>query len=305
MRKILSGLGLTIVSTVMLGVTAYAGEWVNVSDNWYYRDDSGNNVTNQWIGNYYLGSDGVMLTNSWTPDGYYVGADGAWTGDSSATGNQNTQTQNEAFSDGVYNYVLMGSYNQNMSGIHVCIFAGEGGYTAWSQEGENYKYLASVGNVSAVVDSSGYDTSVNWGEDEYGSYRYGNNGKETAEIFIPIYPKRTQETYGNGFSKTYTYNPEIKDGSTLFETNGGTRDTNGSDIYMIEKYGGSTEYVPVTCDETSSNGTLYNVYFAFGQYAEGNQTATILIKSSESQFYVSDVYTVGTGGHWYYVPGRG
>lgn len=27
---------------------------------------------------YYLGQDGVMLTNTTTPDGYKVGADGAW-----------------------------------------------------------------------------------------------------------------------------------------------------------------------------------------------------------------------------------
>lgn len=26
----------------------------------------------------YLGSSGAMLTNARTPDGYYVGADGAW-----------------------------------------------------------------------------------------------------------------------------------------------------------------------------------------------------------------------------------
>ena len=27
---------------------------------------------------YYLGADGVMMTNATTPDGYRVGADGAW-----------------------------------------------------------------------------------------------------------------------------------------------------------------------------------------------------------------------------------
>lgn len=27
---------------------------------------------------YYCGADGAMLTNTTTPDNYYVGADGAW-----------------------------------------------------------------------------------------------------------------------------------------------------------------------------------------------------------------------------------
>ena len=39
-----------------------------------------------WQGAYYLGNDGVMYTNTFTPDGYYVGSDGAylknrWIGD--------------------------------------------------------------------------------------------------------------------------------------------------------------------------------------------------------------------------------
>jgi hypothetical protein len=31
---------------------------------------------NRWRGDYCLGSSGAMLTNAWTPDGYYVGSDG-------------------------------------------------------------------------------------------------------------------------------------------------------------------------------------------------------------------------------------
>ena len=51
--------------------------WVLVDGKWYFLDASGAMVSNRWIGNYYLGSDGAMLTNTWTPDGYYVGHDGA------------------------------------------------------------------------------------------------------------------------------------------------------------------------------------------------------------------------------------
>ena len=52
--------------------------WQKIKDNYYFFTTSGAMVTNAWVGNYYLGSDGIMLTNTFTPDGYYVGADGAW-----------------------------------------------------------------------------------------------------------------------------------------------------------------------------------------------------------------------------------
>ncbi len=32
-------------------------------------------VNNAW---YYLGSDGAMLSDTWTPDGYYVTGNGSW-----------------------------------------------------------------------------------------------------------------------------------------------------------------------------------------------------------------------------------
>ncbi len=57
--------------------------WLQVNGKWYYFDSQGYMKTG-WIhdsnnGNwYYCGSDGAMETNSWTPDGYYVDANGVW-----------------------------------------------------------------------------------------------------------------------------------------------------------------------------------------------------------------------------------
>lgn len=51
---------------------------------WYYFRSSGAMAANYWVEDkgkwFYLGSDGAMLTNARTPDGYELGADGAWTG---------------------------------------------------------------------------------------------------------------------------------------------------------------------------------------------------------------------------------
>ena len=55
--------------------------WVKDSGSWYYLKDSGAMATgwvkdgDQW---YYLASSGKMLHNTYTPDGYYVDASGAW-----------------------------------------------------------------------------------------------------------------------------------------------------------------------------------------------------------------------------------
>ena len=52
--------------------------WVKSGDAWYYYKN-GSAVRNAWAGNYWLGSDGRMMTNSWVDNNrYYVGSDGAW-----------------------------------------------------------------------------------------------------------------------------------------------------------------------------------------------------------------------------------
>jgi len=66
--------------------TVTGGTWVQNSkdpNDWSYKDSGGNIVTNVWAKDskgkdYYLGSNGKMAVNTVTPDGYAVGADGAW-----------------------------------------------------------------------------------------------------------------------------------------------------------------------------------------------------------------------------------
>ena len=56
--------------------------WSQTENTWYLYDNQGNLVKNAWSGNYWLGSDGKMVTNSWVDDGkYYVGSDGKWVKD--------------------------------------------------------------------------------------------------------------------------------------------------------------------------------------------------------------------------------
>lgn len=64
-------------------------QWVELTDgNWVYCMNGGAIAKNQWIdGQYYVGSDGLMLKDTHTPDGYYVGSDGKWISGMSSSGN--------------------------------------------------------------------------------------------------------------------------------------------------------------------------------------------------------------------------
>ncbi len=55
--------------------------WQYIDNYWYYFDGAGYMVTGwvKWKDLYYcLGTNGNMLTGVWTPDGYYVDANGVW-----------------------------------------------------------------------------------------------------------------------------------------------------------------------------------------------------------------------------------
>ncbi len=131
MKKVIISV-LAILMTLSCFVTAHAGQWKQDYHGWWYQNDNGTYPRNTWqyingawycfdgagymlhdtwSGNYYLGSDGAMLTNKMTPDGYYVGADGRWDGLSN-NGNQGSYIKTISYDDIVVlsSFVDKGSY---------------------------------------------------------------------------------------------------------------------------------------------------------------------------------------------------
>ncbi|MBR0039178.1 MAG: zinc-ribbon domain-containing protein [Lachnospiraceae bacterium] len=54
-------------------------EWVENKGNWYYCESDGKIAKSKWLeSTYYVNEYGVMLKNTTTPDGYFVGADGKY-----------------------------------------------------------------------------------------------------------------------------------------------------------------------------------------------------------------------------------
>lgn len=73
---------MAVLLSGMMSISSYAGEWKQDNAGWWYQNDDGSYPTNSWQEidgkQYYFGSDGYMLHDTTTPDGYKVGSDGAW-----------------------------------------------------------------------------------------------------------------------------------------------------------------------------------------------------------------------------------
>ena len=80
------GLGVLTVLATPIAVNTVAGTeaqaaqgWVQSGSSWFFFNNQGQLVRNAWAGNYWLGTDGKMMTDAWVDNGrYYVGSNGAW-----------------------------------------------------------------------------------------------------------------------------------------------------------------------------------------------------------------------------------
>ena len=87
-RKVLLGLIIGTIASMATSIIALAGTWQSDTKGWWYQNDDGSYVANDWRwidGNqdgiaecYYFDSAGWLLTSGITPDGYSVNENGAW-----------------------------------------------------------------------------------------------------------------------------------------------------------------------------------------------------------------------------------
>ncbi len=83
MKRFLTAVLAAVCISALLVSTAFAGTWRRDNRGWWYENDEGTYEWNSWVRDpdgswYYLGADGYMLTNTVTPDGYYVDGSGRW-----------------------------------------------------------------------------------------------------------------------------------------------------------------------------------------------------------------------------------
>ena len=160
--------------------------WVKESNTWYYYNTDGTLARNKWAGNYWLGADGRMSTNSWVDNNrYYVGADGAWVKDASRDKN----TKRSIFLD-----------------------PGHGGSDSGAVENgvrEKDLTLSVYNKVSSRLASLGYTvlTSRNTDKDVGLVSRADQANKSNADIFLSIHFNAGGRGTAYGI-ETYYYKPE-------------------------------------------------------------------------------------------------
>lgn len=91
MKKILKSIMIGTLMSLLLSIPVFAGQWQHGEGNeWYYLKDNQTYAQAEWINhdgkNYFIDPNGVMMVSNYTPDGYWVGADGVW--------DQNVQQRN-------------------------------------------------------------------------------------------------------------------------------------------------------------------------------------------------------------------
>lgn len=135
--------------------------WKLIKDKWYYFDGVGYMVENRWIGNYYLGADGVMLVNTSTPDGYYVDATGKW-----VEGVRNTVNISKTSGSGTKRSSLGGGSRRSGggsggSGGSSRRGGGSSGSGSGSSSGSGVGTAGTTGNTIASNNTASNNTAVN------------------------------------------------------------------------------------------------------------------------------------------------
>ena len=153
--------------------TTVKSGWVKEGNAWYYYKN-GSVVRNAWAGNYWLGADGRMATNSWVDNNrYYVGTDGVWIKNYS----NKSGWQKESSS---WYYYKNGSVVRNAWAGNYWL--GADGRMATNSWVDNNRYY--VGNNGAWV--KGADRTASKSENSTNSTVYSGYYKVTS-LYIPVY----------------------------------------------------------------------------------------------------------------------
>ena len=173
---ILTVLATPIAVNTVAGTEAHAAQgWVQSGSSWYFFNDQGQLVRNAWAGNYWLGSDGKMVTDAWVDNGrYYVGSNGAWVKEAQKPAE--TQKQGWVQSGSSWYYYYQGNIVRNAwIGNY---WLGADGRMATNSWVDNNRYY--VGNDGAWI--KGYENKTGW-QKEGSTWYYYKNGSVVRNVW--------------------------------------------------------------------------------------------------------------------------
>ena len=166
--------------------------WKKINNKDYFFNASGVMVKDAWQGAYYLGKDGVMLTNAFTPDGYYVGSDGVYVRNQKITVdgkdyylNADGKVAKNQWSGDYYLDENGNPYINRWAGSYWCGEDGKYVRSAWvdnnkSYVNENGIYVTNQWIGDYYVNGSGVKVTNTW----VGSYWCGEDGKYVRSAWV-------------------------------------------------------------------------------------------------------------------------
>ena len=173
--------------------------WVQSGNAWYYYNN-GSLVVNKWVGNYWLGADGRMATNSWVDNNrYYVGTDGAWVKDAKRQEEKKTGWVKEA--NTWYYYNTDGTLARNKwAGNYWLGVDGKMATNSWVDNGRYY-----VGSNGAWVKDASRDKNTKRAiflDPGHGGSDSGAvaNGVREKDLTLSVYNKVSSRLASLGYS---------------------------------------------------------------------------------------------------------
>ena len=179
--------------------------WTQKSGSWYHYDNKGNLTKNAWVGDYWVGADGRMATNSWVDNNnYYVGKDGLWERNAKKPEEKKSGWVSSGGSWYYYNNqgqmvknAWAGDYYLGSDGkMVVKSWIYDNAYKAWYYLGENGVYKRNTWVGDYWVGSNGKMATNSWVDN--GRYYVGPSGAwvqnnaysgyyKVVSLYIPVY----------------------------------------------------------------------------------------------------------------------
>ena len=246
--------------------------WQKESGSWYYYKN-GSVVRNAWAGNYWLGADGRMATNSWVDNNrYYVGADGVWIKNYS----NKSGWQKES---GSWYYYKNGLVVRNAWAGNYWLGAdGRMATNAWVDGGRYY-----VGTDGAWV--KGADRTSSKSENTTNSTTYSGYYKVTA-LYIPVYDANGRIlSHVSKDTILFRDNRATANGRIPVQVAGITGYVNSGQVAAVNS---STTFIP---DYVSDGKYVYHRYSAYNKVMVAYHNPNMQVGKS---YYSADGINFGT-----------
>ena len=277
--------------------------WVKEANVWFYYNTDGTLARNKWAGNYWLGADGRMVTNSWVDNNrYYVGTDGVWVKDAKHPEEKKTGWVKEA--NAWFYYNPDGTLARNKwAGNYWLGSDGKMATNAWVDNGRYYvdvngawvpNFSKSYKNVSALNMPQYYQWDRRWGRKVYGISTMAESGCVPASLAM-VFNGLGQKVLPTAVADTI-YNNTNEMNVRMIGTSG-----KGA-VYAINAYGYKHSVITSKAQLIAALQSGKPVFGNMGRgiFASGTITHAIILSGyNNGKTKAMDPYTTYNTGKWY------